>query len=197
MHKLLGAGLDHTAGMWPSISQAYEWVHRAANILNNSEGRDVFELRREYRALLAEMKHGKEDLGEIASVVACFLKVTRSYWPGLFWCYQTKGLPRTNNDLEQCFGSAQLSERRATGRKGASPTMVVRGRVRLVAAVSTRANPVSAEELRPKDPSEWQKLRGELEYRHDARREQLRFRRDPDRFLRTLEERLLKTSLPS
>jgi len=27
------------------------------------------------------------------------------YWPGLFACYDTPGLPRTNNDLEQAFGS--------------------------------------------------------------------------------------------
>jgi len=183
--------------MWPSIGEAYEWVHQAAHLLNNSEDRDVFELRREYRTLLAGMTGGRGALEELGSAVAYFLKVTKSYWPGLFRCYETKDLPRTNNDLEQCFGSARYHERRATGRKGASPTMVVRGRVRLVAAVATRANPVSAEELRPKDPSQWRKLRDELEYRHEARREQLRFRRNPDAYLATLEERLLKLSLLS
>lgn len=127
---LLAAGLDQTAGMCSSISQAYEWVPRAAHILNNSVGPDVFELRREYRALLAEMNARREALGEIASVVPYFLKVTKSYWPGLYWCYQTKDLPRTKNDREQCFGSARLRERRSTGRKGASPMMVLRGRVR-------------------------------------------------------------------
>ena len=34
-----------------------------------------------------------------------FVKVTRSYWPGLFACYESSDLPRTNNDLEHTFGS--------------------------------------------------------------------------------------------
>lgn len=151
-------------------------MHRAAHLLGNDEGRDVLDVRFEYRGLLVEMKHGLEGLGELSPAVSHFLKVTRSYWPGLFGCYERSGLPRTNNDLEQCFGSARYHERRASGRKGASPAMVVRGRVRLVAAVATRRHPVAAEELRPKDPDDWRKLRGELEYRHEARREQLRFR---------------------
>ena len=31
--------------------------------------------------------------------------MTKSYWPGLFGCYQSSDLPRTNNDLEHAFGS--------------------------------------------------------------------------------------------
>jgi len=153
-------------------------------------------VRRGYRGLLAEMKRGREGLGELSPAVPHFLKVTKSYWSGLFRCYEVQGLPRTNNDLEQCFGSARYHERRATGRKGASPAMVVRGRVRLVAAVATRAKTVDAEGLRPADVDHWRELRGELEYRHEARRQQLRFRRDPQGYLRRLEEHLLKQSLP-
>jgi hypothetical protein len=29
-----------------------------------------------------------------------FLRVSRSYWPGLFHCYDVEDLPRTNNDLD-------------------------------------------------------------------------------------------------
>ena len=29
-----------------------------------------------------------------------FLKVFRSYWPGLFHCYDVEDLPRTNNNLD-------------------------------------------------------------------------------------------------
>jgi len=59
------------------------------------------------------------------------------------------GLPRTNNDLEHCFGVARVHERRATGRRGAIPGVVVRGSVRVIAAVVTREKSFSAEELRP------------------------------------------------
>lgn len=197
LQRLLESGLGATAGVWPMIAQGYGWMHRAAHLLGNEEGRDVWELRRAYRGLLAEMSSEREALGPLSRAVGHFVKVTKSYWPGLFHCYEMPGLPRTNNDLEHCFGSARYHERRATGRKGASPAMVVRGKVRLVAAMAARAYPATVEDLRPADLGEWRKLRGELEYRHEARRAQLRFRRDPAVYLARLEKQLLKQSLPS
>jgi hypothetical protein len=146
--------------------------------------------------LLAEMEQGGPALGELAPAVSHFRKVTRSYWPGLFRCYTTPGLPRTNNDLEQCFGSARYHERRVTGRRGASPAMVVRGRVRLVAAIATRTQALSSADLQLTDVAAWRRLRAELAYRQEARRAQLRFRRAPDAYLAQLEARLLKLSLP-
>jgi hypothetical protein len=135
--------------------------------------------------------------GVIGTAVATFLRVTRSYWLGLFACYQISGLPRTNNDLEHFFGSARYHERRATGRKCASPATVVRGSVRLVAAVATRASVLTPTDLRPADLARWRSLRKTLDYRHEARRCQLRFRRNPDSYLAALEAQLLKSALPS
>src|SRR5207302_9160878 len=97
-----------------------------------------------------------------------------------------------NNDLGQFFGSARFHERRATGRKAASPALVVRGSVRVVAAVATPAGGFRAEDLRPPDLARWRKLRDSLAYRHETRRAQLRFRRDPQAYLAKLEDRLLK-----
>lgn len=42
-------------------------------------------------------------------------KVSTSYWPGLFGCYDVVGLPRTNNDLEGLFGQTKRRSRRQTG----------------------------------------------------------------------------------
>jgi hypothetical protein len=154
-------------------------------------------VRRAYRALLAEMKSEQEQLGALAWVVPHFCKVTTSYWMGLFRGYETALLARTNNELEQCFGSVRYHERRASGRKGAAPGLVVRGQVRLLAAVATRTREVRAEDLRPVDVVAWRELREELDERREARRRQLRFRRDPQAYLRSLEERLLKPCLPT
>ena len=66
--------------------------------------------------------------GTLADAVAHFRKVARSYQPGLFHCYAVPGLPRTNNDLEHLFGAQRYHERRANGRKAASPGAVLRGR---------------------------------------------------------------------
>ena len=189
-------GLEQTAELWPAIERGYAWVHRAAHVLENADGDDVLVVRREYRALLAEMRREQEGLGALAWVVPHFRKVTKSYWMGLFRCYETAELPRTNNELEQCFGSVRYHERRASGRKGAAPGLVVRGQVRLLAAVATRTREVTAEDLRPGDVVAWHELREELDQRQEARRRQLRFRRDPEAYLRTLEEHLLKPGLP-
>jgi len=45
-------------------------------------------------------------------------KVSSSYWPGLFYCYDIEGLPRTNNDLESHFRDTQRRLLRTTGQKG-------------------------------------------------------------------------------
>jgi hypothetical protein len=142
------------------------------------------------------MSRQRTPAGALAAAVAHFRKVTASYWLGLFQCYEVAGLPRTNNGLEHFFGSARYHERRASGRRGAAPGTVVRGAVRLVAAVATRPGPLSAEDLRPADCGQWRALRRELTYRHEARRAQLRFRRDPAGYLTHLEGQLLQPSLP-
>lgn len=183
--------------MWPAIQQAYDWLHQAAHLLANEEQRDAITLKQEYKHLLSTMKEQEQVLGPLAPVVAHFCKVTASYWDGLFACYQVKDLPRTNNTLEQYFGTARHIERRVTGRKCASPALVVRGSVRVVAAGASRILTVSTNELRLTNVKAWLSLRQQLEYRHEARRMQLRFRRDPQAYLAALEQRLLTSSLPS
>lgn len=143
------------------------------------------------------MAQQQDLLGELTPAVAHFQKVTTSYWEGLFACYQVDELPRTNNGLEQFFGTARHVERRVTGRKRASPTLVVRGSVRVVAAGASRIIAVSAAELRPSDVTAWRALRQTLDYRHEGRRKQLRFRRDPQAYLASLEQRLCRSGLPS
>ncbi len=183
--------------MWPSIRTAYGWVHQVAHVLSNAEGSTATEVRQAFEALLVTMDAEEADLGSLAPALAHFRKVTASYGPHLFHCYTVPDLPRTTNDLEHVFGSARYHERRATGRKFASPGTVVRGAVRLVAAVATRQQPFAAEHLRPVTSAAWRALRRTLEQRHEARRCQFRFRRRPADYLAELEAALLKPTLPS
>lgn len=135
--------------------------------------------------------------GPLAAAKAHFLKVTASYGPGLFWCYDVPGLPRTNNGLEQFFGSIRYQHRRATGRKHAGPGLVVRGAARLVAAAATRLREVTAADLAEADPAAWAALRAELDQRRERRAEHRRFRQDPDGYLRHLEDRFHQSGLPA
>src|SRR5438874_5455771 len=121
------------------------------------------------------MRRHRAAAGELGGAVDHFLKVSRSYWPGLFACYETPDLPRTNNGLEQAFGSHRYHERRATGRKGASPALVLRGSARLVAGLATRQRERTAADLAGADRGEWQRLRAALEERRQRRVERHRF----------------------
>jgi hypothetical protein len=95
------------------------------------------------------MTEQRATLGALAAAVDRFAKVSASYWPGLFHCYDVPDLPPTNNALEQYFGSARYHERRASGRTGASPGLVVRGAVRGVAAVAAREGAAVPDSLKP------------------------------------------------
>jgi hypothetical protein len=175
---------------------AFGWVHRAAAVLRNKKGLDAAGVRRRYRGLIAAIARHRRAAGRLDEAFAHFLKVTRSYWPGLFRSYEAESLPRTNNDLEQFFGSYRYHERRCSGRKVACPGTVVRGSVRLVAAAASRLRPIEAADLIPSDPEAWRQLRGSLERRRAVRTLGRRFRRDPVAYLRSLEESLINQALP-
>jgi hypothetical protein len=171
-------------------------VHQAAHFLG-AEDVSGTTVRSKLSGLLGAMSRHRERLGELSGSVDHFLKVTRSYWPGLFACYDVPGLPRTNNALEQLFGGHRYHERRATGRKGASPSLVLRGAARILAATATRQRPYTTAELAQGNQAEWKRLRTELEQRRQRRVERRRFRRDPEGFLRELEEQLNQSGLPA
>jgi hypothetical protein len=189
-------GLAATADLWEPVRVAYGWVHQAAHILG-AEGVTEAAARGRLAGLLGAVRRHRAAAGTLGSAVDHFVKVTRSYWPGLFACYGTADLPRTNNDLEQLFGSHRYHERRATGRKGASPALVLRGSARLVAAMATRQREVTASDLAGADRGEWRRLRAELDERRQRRVDRHRFRRDPDGYLRGLEARLNQPGLPA
>src|SRR5579863_3295261 len=196
MQVFLTKGLAETAVLWSDVQQGYAWVHRAAHLLSNEEKQTAAQVRLAYEDLLTEMEQVPTPSETLAPMLSTFRKVTASYWPGLFHCYDVPGLPRTNNELEQYFGSARYHERRATGQKQMSPAVVVRGSVRIVASVASRLYPFAGPELCPPDLLRWRALRNELNQRQEARRLQHRFRRSPESYLTALEEKLSKERLP-
>jgi len=95
-------------------------------------------------------------------------KVSASYWPGLFHCYDIEGLPRTNNDLESHFRDTQRRLLRTTGQKGQTRRALQR---------------IGAWELLPRPPTEAKCLTALREVPADLlAEEQDRFRQHQDRF---------------
>ena len=196
LRAILARGPEATEALWPDVRTAFGRVHRAAAVLRNKKGLSAAGVRRRYRGLIGAIARHRENCGGLRDAFEHFRKVTRSYWPGLFHCYGVADLPRTNNELEQFFGSYRYHERRASGRKVACPGTVVRGSVRLTASAATRLHPFGAGELVPSDLKAWRELRGSLERRRAGRTLGRRFRRDPVAYLRSLEESLIKQALP-
>jgi hypothetical protein len=196
LQSLLTRGLADTAALWPDVRAGYHWVRRTAHILSNHDQREALTVQRRLGGLLGAMTRHQSAAGTLEPALAHFRKVTRSYWPGLFACYTVPELPRTNNELEQFFGAYRYHERRATGRKAASPALVLSGAVRVIAAAATRRHPYSAADLVPENVRGWQALRQERETRRQQRTLRRRFRRDPISYLAQLETHLLQLILP-
>jgi hypothetical protein len=172
-------------------------VHRAAHILGNEAGEDAARVQRRFDGLVAAMARHRARAGDLAGGIDHFRKVTRSYRPGLFHCYAIPELPRTDNGLEQLFGSQRHHERRATGRKTASPATVLRGEVRVIAATATRLHPPTARDLGRVSRERWRDLRQRLDQRRQARTLRTRFRRDPEAYLAALERQACQSTLPA
>jgi hypothetical protein len=180
LRGLLRRGLEETA--------AYRWVHRAAELLGSRAAAPGRVVRRRLSGLLTRMRRAAAAAEPaVREQLRRFVKVTRSYRPGLFACYGAPDLPRTNNDLEQLFGSHRYHERRASGRKAASPGLVVLGSVRVVSGLATRSGPEEGLSLPAGYLNAWRELHARLEKR--------RFRRAPITYLAKLEELCLQLSL--
>ena len=136
-------GLHETAALGPEVRLAYRWVKQVSRLLANKAKRPAAEVRRQLSQILSRRRRAAAQTksSSLRQQLGHFVKVTRSYWPGLFACYGSKDLPRTNNDLEHLFGSHRYHERRASGRKRAAPGLVVSGSVRVIASVATRLKP--------------------------------------------------------
>ena len=112
LQQVLRRGLEETAALFPAVRESYQWVKRAARILKNEEGLPAKKVRRRMVQLLVRMRRAAATTTEpaVRAGLKQFVKVTRSYWPGLFACYDSADLPRTNNDLEHTFGSHRYHE---------------------------------------------------------------------------------------
>lgn len=198
LRQLLRRGLEETAALWPAVRVAYRWVKQVAQLLKNRQERPAAEVRRRLTRILCDLRKAavQTEAEELRQQLRHFAKVTKSWRPDLFHCYQVADLPRTNNDLEHLFGSHRYHERRASGRKGASPGLVVMGSVRIVAGLATRLRPEEGLDLPSGYVNRWRATRAGLATRREARRQQRRFRCAPVTYLQKLEELADKLSLP-
>jgi hypothetical protein len=193
---LLQRGGTETASLWPDGRVASHGVQRAAHVLTPADPRPGPPVKRRLGGLLGAMTRHRAAAGRLTPALPPFLQVLRRAWPGLLHGSEGPDVPRTHNDLAQSVGAPRDHERRATGRPGASPALVHRGAVRVVAATATRVRVCSAEDRAPQDCHAWKALRQARALRRQQRTLRDRFRRAPGSYLAQLEADLLQLSLP-
>lgn len=186
--------------MWPDVELGASWVQGASSILANVDelpAEVVAERYQHWTSRLAQASGDASLSGLLSEAAAHFVKVTSGYGPDLFHCYRIPGLPRTNNALEHAFGSLRYHERRASGRKVASPSLVLSGCVRMAAAIFTRTSTVTRDMLAAVPHASWHGERAALERRRQSRCLRFRFRKNPCAYLAQLETACDKLSVPS
>lgn len=168
----LQAGLSQFADDYQELQQGASWLQDIADILaqpppeHPTTGEQVAQQLRNYLDQLLQ----QPDLSPHLEAFRLHLdKVSKSYWPGLFHCYDLDGLPSSNNGLESHFRDTQRRLLRTTGQKRQTRRSLQR---------------IGAWELLPRPPTETERLAAlrqvplaELdEEQHRFRQHQKRFR---------------------
>ena len=120
LYRGLQAALSPFDPTYQDLQQGAAWLRDIAYILKPTspqplKGEQVAEQLHGYLGAIRRQNH-------VSPVIYDFglhlNKVSRSYWPGLFHCYEVPGLPRTNNEIESLFRDAGRQMLRITGQKG-------------------------------------------------------------------------------
>jgi hypothetical protein len=133
----------------------------------------------------------RQDLDETDQAIAQHIISTFCHrWWGLFVCYDTPGLPATNNDLESFFGGLKSSQRRITGRKSVNHFILRYG---AYAAFVDRSETKTdlLHRLRHVDRAAYQRERQQLHHILAERRDYYRFCHKLDAVVKELEDEWL------
>jgi len=129
----------------------------------------------------------QDDLADADQAVARHVISTfHQRWWGLFECYDTPGLPATNNDLESFFGRLKTNQRRITGRKSVN-NFVLRYGTYAAFVDPAESKAELLHRLRQVDRTIYQQERQQLQLILDERRGYYQFRHKLDIVVKELE----------
>ena len=133
----------------------------------------------------------RQDLDETDQAIAQHIISTFCHrWWGLFVCYDTPGLPATNNDLESFFGGLKSSQRRITGRKSVNHFILRYGAYAAFVDLSETKTDL-LHRLRHVDRAAYQRERQQLHHILAERRDYYRFCHKLNAVVKELEEEWL------
>ena len=120
LYQGLQSALAPFAQTYQTFQQAAAWLRDIAYILEPTASQAVCgeQVAGQLRAYLDTVLRWPKVTPTSYAFGRHLDKVSRSYWPGLFHCYDVPGLPRTNNELESRFRDTRRRLLRTTGQKG-------------------------------------------------------------------------------
>ena len=170
LNQGIRTALPPFASKYRDLQQGAAWLQDIDQILESPADSPITgeQVSQQLRTYLDALLH----LPDVSPCLDAFRhhldKVSTSYWPGLFHCYDLEELPRTNNGVESLFRDTQRRLLRTTGQKGQTRRALQRtGAWELLPRPPTEAECLDA--LRQVPPSQLAK-------------EQQRLRRHRERF---------------
>jgi Transposase, Mutator family len=120
LYQGLQAALSPFAATYQTLHQGAAWLHDIAYILEPvaPSPDNAAEVARQLRGYLDTVQRQSKGISTLEAFGRHLDLVSRSYWPGLFHCYEISGLPRTNNELESHFRETRRRLLRTTGQQG-------------------------------------------------------------------------------
>jgi hypothetical protein len=123
--------------------------------------------------------------------------VLRRLGDGLYHCYDVRGLPRTDNDLEQFYRRVKAEQRRITGHKRADAFVVrVGGFAVYATAASGESEAALRRDLATVPAVAWQQERAILRANQERQAKMRRFRLHRAAYLADLEARWAQLTEP-
>jgi hypothetical protein len=147
-------------------------------------------------ALRKQMPDEHEQPGE-RRCLSHFLHVTNNMRPQLIQCYDMKGLPRTNNDMEGFIRSIKTRYRRLSGRKNWNRYLLRYGRRVVYYEAQVRMGVSTSEldaQVRGISHQWWRTARAEQQTCQEEQLKQYRVRHRRAQFLAGLEARWAETT---
>jgi hypothetical protein len=128
LHHGLQTALQSAQATYSIVREAANWLEHIATLLDPEQTptRSGIQVCQDLFAYLAKIQANRFRDPMLRNSFRIILKITRSYAPGLFHCYDVPGLPRTNNDRESDFRALGRRLLRTTGQKGLTLRIVQR-----------------------------------------------------------------------
>jgi Transposase, Mutator family len=120
LHQGLQSALSPFAQTYQVLHQGAVWLRDIAYILEpvSTYPLSAEDVAGQLRNYLDTVQRQPKVTPTLATFGRHLDTVSRSYWPGLFHCYEVPGLPRTNNELESHFRETRRRLLRTTGQQG-------------------------------------------------------------------------------